>query len=85
MQTPFRDGFLDIRLGKAETTQVQKALATCQTLALMKPLRKGINEAATAAAESLTALLALVGCDVPKSLPLLDQAETAVDTQAATE
>ena len=72
MKTPYRDVYLDVRLSKPETAAVQKAINALLPLDGMTKLRPGVSDLAQAAKTSLTELLAKIGCDAAKVLPLLD-------------
>ena len=88
MRTPYRDGMIDVRLLKTETDTILRARELIAKLSVMQPIRKEVSEAAVAAGAilpAIDALMALVGCDAPEHLPLIDgQAQPAAQA-AATE
>ena len=77
LRPTFKDGVIDARFTKAETTAARKLLIELYTMANMRPIRKELAEAAVAAETALEIVLKLAGNDAPETLPLFDvNAET---------
>ena len=84
MKTPWLNGLIDVRLNALETAQLEKPLDTLKSLAVMKPLRPGVNEAAFTAVANLTTLIRLIGCDAEPYKPLLEAAEKNAESGTET-
>lgn len=66
----WNNGIFHVNLTKTEHSAVEKALGIASDLAKIQPVKKELSDAASAAVESLTAILTLAGNEVAADLPL---------------